>query len=85
MCGMQGTFLRCKTCLLSEIYKRRLVLQAMVLIHNYCTEIVGLNQIKSVFGPEYEHVISLEGYDRISKYYLRADDYDTDEEDENID
>ena len=48
-------------------------------------EIVGSNQIKTIFDPEYERVLNLEGYDRISKYYLRPDDHDTDEEDENID
>ena len=62
-----------------------LVLEAIVLIHNYCTENVGSIQIKTVFDPEYEHVINLEGYDRISKYYLLPDDYDSDEEDQNID
>ena len=60
-------------------------MEAIALIHNYRTEIVGSNQIKTVFNPEYERVINLEGYNRISKYYLRPDDHDTDGEGKNID
>ena len=82
---MQGSFPRCKKCLPQESYNRRLTLEAIVLIHNYCTEIAGSNQIKTFFYPEYEHVINLEGYDPMRKHYLRPVDYDTDEEDENID
>jgi len=44
-------------------------------------ELVGSNQIKTVFDPEYERVINLDGYDQISKYYLRPEDFDSDEED----
>ena len=41
---------------------------------------IGLNQIKTVFDPEYERYQTLEGYDRISQYYLRPGDYNTDDE-----
>ncbi len=37
-------------------------------------------QISTVFNPEYEQVINLDGYDRIQKYYLQPGDYETDEE-----
>ena len=42
---------------------------------------VGFSQIKTVFDPEYERIITLEGYDRISQYYFRPGDYVTDDED----
>jgi len=35
---------------------------------------VGLNQIITVFDPEYERYISLHGYDRIHRYYFNNDD-----------
>ncbi len=41
-------------------------------------EPVGHNQILEVFGPEYERVININGYDRIRKYYLQPDGYETD-------
>ncbi len=33
-----------------------------------------------MFGPEYERVINIHGYDRIRKYYLQPGNYDTDNE-----
>ena len=77
MRGMQGTFPRCKKRLPSNSLNRRLVLEAIVLVHNFRTELVGSNQIKTVFDPEYERYINIEGYDRISRYYLNTDDSDT--------
>jgi hypothetical protein len=59
MGGMQGTFHRCKKCLPSDSLNRRLVLESIVL--------VGLNQIKTVFDPEYERYVNVEGYGRISQ------------------
>ncbi len=49
-------------------------------MHNFQTEIVGHNQISTVFAPEYERVINIHGYDRICQYYLQPGDYDTDNE-----
>jgi hypothetical protein len=54
MHGMQGTFPRCKKRLPSDSLKRRLRLDSIVLIHNFRTEMVGSNQIQTVFDPEYE-------------------------------
>jgi hypothetical protein len=42
--------------------------------------LVGSNQIKTVFDPEYERYINLEGYDRIRQYYLRPDDCASDDD-----
>ena len=50
-------------------------MESIVLIHNFHTDIVGYNQIKSVFDPEYERFITLEGYNGISNYYLHPEDF----------
>jgi hypothetical protein len=65
MRGLQGTFPRFKKRLPGNPVKRKLVIQSIVLVHNFRTEIVGLNQIRTVFYLEYERYISLYGYDRI--------------------
>jgi hypothetical protein len=49
----------------SDYTKRRLVLETTVFIHNLQNEIVGKNQTKNVFNPEYERIQTLTGYDRI--------------------
>lgn len=54
----------------------------VVLIHNFCTEIVGFSQIRSVFDPEYECIQVLEGYDRISQYYFQPGDYNSSDDDD---
>ena len=73
MRGLQGTFPRCKKRLPGNQFKRKLVIQSIVLVHNFRTETVGLNQIKTVFDPEYENYISLSGYDRIRRFYFQDD------------
>ena len=55
-------------------------MESIVLIHNVCTELVGSNQIKTVFDPEYERYVNLEGYDRISQYYLHPDDCESEDD-----
>ena len=82
MRGLQGTFPRCKKRLPSDAAKWRLVIEGIILVHNYCTHTVGQNQIKSVFDSEYARVVNLEGYDRISQYYFRPGDYNTDSNEE---
>jgi hypothetical protein len=56
---------------------RRLVLDTIVLVHNFRTEYVGCSQIKTVFDPEYVRVKNLEGYNRIAQYYFRPGEYDS--------
>ena len=85
MRGLQGTFPRFKMQLPSDYTKRRLVLETKVFIHNLQTEIVGKNQIKTVFDPEYERIQTLRGYDRIRQYYFEPGDYNTDDEDNDDD
>jgi hypothetical protein len=80
MRGLQGTFPRCKKRLPSNKEKRRRVLEFIILVHKFRTEVVGHNQISAVFAPEYEQVINIHGYDRIRRYYLEPGDYETDNE-----
>ena len=58
------------------------MIESIVLIQSFCTELVGHNQIKTVFDPEYKWFITLDGYERISKYYLQAEDFESDSEGE---
>jgi hypothetical protein len=74
MRGLQGTFPRFKKWLPCNPVKWKLVIQSIILVHNIRTEIVGWNQIRTVFDPEYERYISLYGYDRIQRYYFNDDD-----------
>jgi hypothetical protein len=87
MRGLQGTFPRCKNCLPLDNRKqhRVRVLECIILVCNFCIEIVGRNQIMAVFDPEYERVINIHGYDRIRTYYLQHGDYATDDEAELMD
>jgi hypothetical protein len=80
MRGLQGTIPRCKTHLPSDCEHRLLVLEAIVLIHNFCTEYVGCSQIKTVFDPEYARVKNLVGYDCIAQYYFQLGDYNSEED-----
>jgi hypothetical protein len=73
MRGLQGTFSRFKKRLPGNPSKQKLVIQSIVLIHNFKTKNVGLNQIRTVFDPEYERYISLHGYDRIRRCYFQED------------
>ncbi len=76
MRGLQGSFSCIKKCLHTHCSQKRLVVESIVLIHNFRSEIVGPNQIKTVLDPEYEGYINLEGYDRISQYWLRPEDFE---------
>ena len=78
--GLQWTFPQCKKQLPSDKEKCRRVLECIILVHNFRTEVVGHNQISAVFAPEYKRVINIHGYDRIRRYYLESGDYDTDDE-----
>ena len=84
MRALQASFPRFKKRLPSDAKQRRLVIQSIILTHNFRTCIVGCNQINTVFDPEYERYINLEGYDRIGQYYLRPEDFNTDNDDNNI-
>ena len=77
MRGLQGTFPRCKKRMPSDSALRRLVIEAIVLVHNYRTELVGYSQIQTVFDPEYVRCENLQGYDQISQVYFCPGEYDS--------
>ena len=70
MRALQGSFSRLKARLSSDKKKRGMIVLSIILLHNFRTEYVGLNQIATVFNPEYEQYINLENYDRIRDYFL---------------
>jgi hypothetical protein len=80
MRGLQGTFPQCETRLPSDSEQCHLMLEAIVLIHNFCTEYVGCSQIKTVFHPKYAWVKNLVGYDQIAQYYLQPGDQNSEED-----
>jgi len=83
MRGLQGTFPYWKKRLPSDHFQRRLVIEAIILIHNYRTELVGFNQIYTLFDSEYVRIQNLEGYDWIAQYYFRPGEYNSDDNDDN--
>ncbi len=81
MRGLQGTFPGCKMRLPSDKLKCRRVIECIILVYNFRTELFGHNQISAVFVPKYERVlINIHGYDRIPQYYLQPGNYETDDE-----
>jgi hypothetical protein len=69
MRALQGTFPRLKSRLCSDKPKRLNTIYGAVLLHNFRTHYVGLNQIAEVFNPLYEEYINIDGYDKISRYF----------------
>ena len=59
--NMLLSFPRCRKCLPSDPIKQRLVIESIISIHNFCTDVVGFNQIATGFYLEYERVVNLEG------------------------
>ena len=70
MRALQGTFSRLKSSLPSCKFIRGKILLAIVLVHNFRTHHVGLNQIATVFNPLYEEYVNVEGYDHIARYFM---------------
>ena len=78
MRALQGTFVRMKSWLTSNKRKRRQILTVIILLHNFRTDVVGLNQIATVFNVEYESYLNIRNYDRIAQYYENIEDSDED-------
>ena len=70
MRALQGTFSRLKAQIGSNKKKRGKIIYSIILLHNFRTYHVGLNQIATVFNPHYEQYVNLENYDRIRNYFL---------------
>jgi hypothetical protein len=77
MRGMQFTIPCCKKRLPSDHALRCLVIEAIVLVHNFRMDFVGYSQIKTVFDPEYVWIENLQGYDQIAQYYFPLGDYNS--------
>ncbi len=69
MRAIQATFGRLKCRLSSDKQKRLDLIRVILLLHNFRTSHIGINQIKTVFNEQYEAGICINGYDRISRYY----------------
>ncbi len=69
MRALQGSFARLASKLTFRHEKRRLTVLCCLLLHNYRTEFVGLNQIAEVFNVHYSEMINIDGYDRIRRYF----------------
>ena len=69
MRAIQGTFPRLKDRLTSDKKKRGQIIMSCVLLHNLRTEVVGVNQIGTVFDGNYGEYFNLEGYDHIGRYF----------------
>ena len=80
MRALQGTFVRMKSRLTSNKRKRKLILTVIILLHNFRTHVVGLNQIATVFNVEYDSYVNIRNYDRIAQYYENVDDSSSSEE-----
>jgi hypothetical protein len=74
---MQGTFSCCKKHLPSDPTLCCLVIEAIVLVHNFRTNYVGYSQIQTVFLLEYIGVENVQGYNQIAQYYFWPGDYDS--------
>ena len=74
MRALQGTFVRMKSRLTLNKRKRKLILTVIILLHNFRTHDVGLNQIATVFNVEYDSYVNIRNYDLIAQYYKNADD-----------
>ena len=55
--------------LTSNKSKRKLILTVIILLHNFRTDVVGLNQIATVSNEEYDAYVNIRNYDRIAQYY----------------
>ncbi len=58
---LERTFPLCEKRLPLDKEKRHRVLECIILVHNFWTEIVGHSQIAAVFSPEYELLINIHG------------------------
>ena len=67
--SLQGSFTKLKSRVTSNKLKRKYMIGGIVLLHNFRTHYVGLNQIATVFNPLYEQYLNIDNYDRIARYY----------------
>ena len=78
MRDLQGTLVRMKSRLTSNKIKEKAYFNCYNVIHNFRTDVVGLNQIATLFKVEYEEHVKRRNYDRIAQYYENVDYSDED-------
>ena len=66
---LQGTFGRLRLRLPHDNKRRLLMMECVVLLHNFRTSRLGINQIRTVFDPHYESLRADLHYDRLARYY----------------
>jgi len=76
MRALQGSFPRLKSRMCSDKQKRKEIILSIILLHNFRTHHVGLNQIATVFNYHYQQYINVDGYDRIARFYANEFEYD---------
>ena len=70
MRALQGSFCRLKARLTSDKKARGDIIKTIILLHNFRTEFMGINQIATVFDPEHPQFINLDGYARLQRYFV---------------
>jgi len=71
MRALQATYTRLKSPLTEDHNRRQLLVHSILLMHNFRTNRMGINQIRTVFDAEYERVIQTGTYDRIKRFFLQ--------------
>jgi hypothetical protein len=69
MRALQGSFSRLTARLSSDRSARRNLILSIILLHNLRTDVMGINQITEVFNEEYQNYISIEGYEKLDRYF----------------
>ena len=59
-----------------NFHERKLILPVIILFHNFRTQVVGLNQITTVFNEEYDPYVNVRNNDRITQYNEEVVDSD---------
>jgi hypothetical protein len=68
---LQGSFPMFKWCLPSDATKQKSRIQSIVVFHNFQTNVIGCNEVKTVFDDEYGRVINIQSYECISNVQHR--------------
>ena len=76
MRALQGIFTYLKSRLISNNRMRALIIVTILLLSNFRTFHVGLNQIATVFNPHYDQYVNVDGYNRIVRYFANDNDFE---------
>ena len=76
MRALQGIFTYLKSRLISNNRMRALIIVTKLLLSNFRTFHVGLNQIATVFNHHYDQYVNVDGYNRIVRYFANDNDFE---------